>query len=417
MIRMMIRPSLALLAAASLAACASSERPEVRPQTTLPTQGPATFSLTPARFSDVPGWANADLTPALGAFRRQCANWRVRGPEAAVGSGARYGGRVADWLPACGASDSVAPGGERAFFEANFIPSAIVSTNGQVRLTAYYEPVIQVSRTPAPGMSEALRPRPNDMITVDLGAFAEAYDSEALRGAPRTLTGRLYGDRVRPYPSREEITSNPGPAIGYAHPVDVYNLQVQGSGRIQFPDGQQRRAAFAAQNGYRWRSAIGAARESGQLPSGGGTWRGFRAWIDSLTPDRARAVLNADQSYVFFQDEAIADPTVGPRGAANVFLTPQGSMAVDPAFHPYGALLFVDATYDDAPFRRLLVAQDTGGAIRRGPLRGDVFMGSGPEAGAAAERMNAEGVRFWTLTPRNATTPVAARDQENVSAR
>lgn len=111
--------------------------------------------------------------------------------------------------------------------------------------------------------------------------------------------------------------------------------------------------------------------------------------------------MNADPSYVFFQEEPIEDPSAGPRGAAGVPLTPMGSIAVDPAFHPYGALVFVDGQYDGQPFRRLLVAQDTGGAIRRGPMRGDVFFGSGAEAGQAAERMNAP-ARWWTLLPRGA---------------
>ncbi|HRE45627.1 MAG TPA: 3D domain-containing protein, partial [Terricaulis sp.] len=123
-------------------------------------------------------------------------------------------------------------------------------------------------------------------------------------------------------------------------------------------------------------------------------------------PDATRAALNADPSYVFFQEEVITDPSAGPRGAAGVPLTAMGSIAVDPAFHPYGAVVFVDGAYDNAPFRRLLVAQDTGGAIRRGPLRGDVFFGSGAEAGIGAERMNGP-ARWWTLTPRAAPAPVS----------
>ncbi|MEJ0059590.1 MAG: 3D domain-containing protein [Terricaulis sp.] len=102
-------------------------------------------------------------------------------------------------------------------------------------------------------------------------------------------------------------------------------------------------------------------------------------------PDAARGALNADPSYVFFQEENITDPSAGPRGASGAPLTPLGSIAVDPDYHPYGAIVFVDGTYDGAPFQRLLVAQDTGGAIRRGPFRGDVFFGSGPQAGAGAE--------------------------------
>src|SRR5262249_15595082 len=125
----------------------------------------------------------------------------------------------------------------------------------------------------------------------------------------------------------------------------------------------------------------------------------FRSWSDQRGVDATRTALNADPSYVFFSEESIPDPSVGPRGAAGIPLQPQGSLAVDPAYHPYGALIFVDGQYNGAPFQRLMVALDTGGAIRRGPLRGDVFWGSGPEAGAAAERMNAP-ARWWTLMPR-----------------
>ena len=105
---------------------------------------------------------------------------------------------------------------------------------GDAKLTSYFEPVIQASREWAPPFTEPLLKRPPDMITVDLGAFAEAYDNETLRGAPRTLNGKLNGDRIVPYPKREAITPYLGQIIGYAHPADVYNLQVQGSGRLHF---------------------------------------------------------------------------------------------------------------------------------------------------------------------------------------
>lgn len=300
-----------------------------------------------------------------------------------------------------GGPERAARRAERAFFESYFTPHAVRGT-GEARLTAYYEPIIQARRTPEGVFSEPLLRRPNDMITVDLAAFAEAYDSEALRGAPRRLTGQINGNEVRPYPRRGEITPYQGQVFAYAHPVDVYNLQIQGSGRLAFPDGTQARAAYAAQNGYRWRSALGALRDSGELETA--SWAQFKAWSDARGIEATRQALNADPSYVFFQEEPIEDPSAGPRGASGVSLTPMGSIAVDPAFHPYGAVVFVDGTYAGAPFQRLLVAQDTGGAIRRGPLRGDVFFGSGPEAGRAAEQMNAP-ARWWTLTPRGA--PIA----------
>jgi membrane-bound lytic murein transglycosylase A len=340
-----------------------------------------------------------DLAPALLAFRRACEGRRLRDPTAGLPGGGRYGGVVADWAPACAAAQAVAPGGERAFFEANFIANE-VRGGGEARLTAYYEPVIEARRFPDAVFSAPLVRKPGDMVTVDVAAFAEAYDNEALRGAPRQLMGQLHGAEVRPYPKREALNPSSEQAFAWAHPIDVYNLQIQGSGRIAFPDGTQARAAYAAQNGYRWRSALGALRDSGEL-AGGATWANFRAWSDQRGPEATRQALNADPSYVFFEEQVIEDPSAGPRGAAGVPLTPMGSIAVDPAYHPYGAVVFVDGEYDGQPFRHLLVAQDTGGAIRRGPLRGDVFFGAGPEAGRGAERMNAP-ARWWTLTPRGA---------------
>jgi membrane-bound lytic murein transglycosylase A len=395
-----MRQTLTLIAAASvLTACASTGGERTSTGPTPPTETAVEFALAPASFSDIPDWTTVDLAPALLAFRRACDGRRQRDPTAALPGGGRYGGTVADWAPACTAAQSVAPGGERGFFEANFIPN-VVRGGGEARLTAYYEPVIEARRYPDPIYSAPLVRKPGDMVTVDVAAFAEAYDNDALRGAPRALTGQLSGTQVRPYPKRDELNPSQDQVFAWAHPVDVYNLQIQGSGRISFPDGTQARAAFAAQNGYRWRSALGALRDSGQL-QGGATWSNFRAWSDQNGVAATRQALNADPSYVFFQEERIDDPSAGPRGAANVPLTPMGSIAVDPAYHPYGAVVFVDGQYDGQPFRHLLVAQDTGGAIRRGPLRGDVFFGSGPEAGRGAERMNAP-ARWWTLIPRGA---------------
>jgi membrane-bound lytic murein transglycosylase A len=418
------RAALSIALALAVSACASSPTPApisrpgvvtrpgvVRPPQPQPAIPPLVanpdFMLTPSRFADIPGWTLVDAAPALAAFRRQCAAWRLRAPDALV-TGGRYGGKVGLWLPACDAAELVQPGQERAFFETNFDPAFVDNMGqGEARITAYFEPVIQASREWAPPFTEPLLRRPPDMVTVDLGAFAEAYDNDTLRGAPRTLNGKLDGNRIEPYPKREAITAYQGQIIGYAHPGDVYNLQVQGSGRLRFPDGTEARAQFSAQNGYKWNSALGALRNSGRLSSA--TWDGFRQWLD-LNPAEQKTALNADPSYVFFQEETIPDPAAGPKGAAGISLTPMGSIAVDPAFHPYGAVMFIDGTYEGASFQRLLVAQDTGGAIRRGPLRGDVFIGTGAEAGVFAEKMNAAGPRWWTLIPKQTETPVAGLD-------
>jgi membrane-bound lytic murein transglycosylase A len=390
----MRRAALLLFAGLSVTACATAPRPSVGPS--RPSQPEVSFALQAASFSDIPDWTSVDRAPALTAFRRACDGRAQRDPSASLPGGGRYGGTVGDWASACAAAPSVAPGGERAFFEANFIPYEVRGT-GEARLTAYFEPIIQARHAPDDTYSAPLLHKPSDMVTVDVAAFAEAYDDNTLRGAPRRLTGQIVGTTVVPYPRRDSITPYQGQAFAYANPIDVYNLQIQGSGRLAFEDGTQERAAFAAQNGYRWHSALGALRDSGQLPTA--SWDAFRAWSATNGPQATQQALNADPSYVFFDDQQIDDPSAGPRGAAGVNLTPMGSIAVDPSYHPYGALIFVDGTYNGAAFRHLLVAQDTGGAIRRGPLRGDVFFGSGPEAGQAAENMNAP-ARWWTLLPR-----------------
>lgn len=411
---MTYRAILALSLAGLISACASTTPAPVvaggrtpvrpRPPVTTPTTPPpvqAPFAMAPARFEEIPGWGQSDMAPALLAFKRQCSSWKLRTPDAPL-TGGIYGGTVSTWFNACDAANTILPGQERWFFE-NYFEARSVTGPGEAKITSYFEPVIQASREWSPPFTEPLLKRPPDMVTVDLGAFAEAYDNNTLRGAPRTLNGKLNGDHIIPYPKRDAITPFIGQIIGYAHPADVYSLQVQGSGRLHFQDGSEARAQFSAQNGYKWNSALGALRSSGRLASA--TWSGFRSWLD-LNPGEQKSALNADPSYVFFQEEPIADLTAGPRGAANVPLTPMGSIAVDPAYHPYGALVFVDATYGGYAFQHLFVAQDTGGAIRRGPNRGDVFAGTGDQAGAFAEKMNSP-ARWWTLLPKQFGAPLA----------
>ncbi len=393
---------LSLAAVASfivLTACAAN--PPQRPPVTRPSApaaqppaAPATpFQLTTVSFADIPDWASTDTWPAMRAFQRHCEVILRRAPTTPLPG--EYGGVAGDWQPACRQAMTIQPGQSNWFFETYFYP-ARVSGPGESRLTAYFEPVVSASRAYGAPYTEPFLSKPVDMVTVDLGAFADARQDDVLHGAPRRLTGRIVGDRVEPYPQRGDIVPYEGQIIAFAHPADVYNLQVQGSGRLQFPDGSQVRAAFAAQNGYSWRSALGVLYNLGEITSG--SWNAFREWFDA-NPGRQKEALNSDPSYVFFNEEIIADPNEGPKGAAGIPLTALGSIAVDPAFHPYGAIVFVDGQYNGAPFRRLLVAQDTGGAIRRGPLRGDIFFGSGDQAGAQAEQMNAP-ASWWTLLPR-----------------
>lgn len=374
--------------------------PARRPPAEAPAAPQPSFQLAVLAFSDLPGWDRADLAPALAAFQRQCEAWsRLPAEQPVARAGAPYGGLVGEWRPACLAAAQLAPANARWLFESYFTPHRVAGP-GQAKLTSYYEPAIEARRQPEPGFTEPLLPRPADMVSVDLRAFAERLDSEALRGAPRSLTGQIVGGRIAPYPERAQIVRTPpAPPIAYAHPADVYNLQVQGSGRLIFPDGAQVRAAYAAQNGFSWRSAIQGVRDR-LPPHPNGVWASLRAYLDA-NPAEARSVLDHDPSYVFFAEETVADPAAGPRGAAGVALTPGGSLAVDPAWHPYGVPIFV-AIPEHSWFPRLLVAQDTGGAIRRGPLRGDFFAGSGAEAGRLAVSLNVDNPGFFVLLPRPA---------------
>lgn len=402
----------AALGAASLILSACASNPPQRPPATTTTSAPAAqpaapppsaLRLTTVTFADIPEWTTADLWPAMQAFQRHCRVILQRPADRPTGG--EYGGVAGDWQPACQQAMTIQHGQSRWFFENYFYPARVAGP-GDAKLTAYFEPVVSASRTFQPPFTEPFLSKPVDMVTIDLGAFADARADDALRGAPRSLTGQITGDRVQPYPPRSQITPYEGQIIAFGHPADVYNLQIQGSGRLEFADGSQVRAAFSAQNGYSWRSALGALYNMGEITSG--SWRAFREWMD-MNPGREKEGLNHDPSYVFFNEEVITDPNEGPKGAAGIPLTALGSIAVDPAFHPYGAIVFVDGTYNSTPFRRLLVAQDTGGAIRRGPLRGDVFFGSGDTAGAQAEQMNAP-ANWWTLLPRpvNYDQPIAS---------
>lgn len=392
----------ALTATLLLSACATTPPPQPAAKPTpAPAPKPAAMRLEPTGFGQVPGWPGAELAPAMEAFRRQCRLWTPLPDDTPVNrNGAPYGGKVGDWRPACGAAASASD--PRAFFEANFTPYAVVAEGGEARLTAYFFPVIPASRTQAPGFTEPLLAKPADMVTVDLAAFADRLDNGALKGAPNSLTGQLAGTHVVPYPERARIMQAPGQAIAWAHPADVYKLQVQGSGRLGFADGSPDMcASFAAQNGAKWRSALAQLKASGVLPANPrGLWAAMHDYFDAH-PEAVRAALDKDPSYVFFQ---AASPSACPKGAGGAVLVGGGSLAVDPRYHPYGALIFVSAA-GAAGMPRLVVAQDTGGAIRKGPLRGDFFTGEGAAAGDVAEHINVEGPQWWTLLPKAMAPP------------
>jgi membrane-bound lytic murein transglycosylase A len=311
---------------------------------------------------------------------------------------------VGDWADVCALARD--PGFEdRSFWESQFRVWRVTTEMTDIgRLTGYYEPVMAASRVKTPVFSEPIQSQPSDLFEIDLGRF----DASLLN---RAIVARMDRGKVVPYWSRAEITELTAPVLAWGEPAEVLSLQVQGSGRLQFDDGSQVRAAFAAHNGHRFGSNAQELIRRGALPVNGASMDAIRTWFKTASPKDARDVLNANPRTVFFRLEPIKDPGVGPKGAQQAALEANGSLAVDTSYHAYGVPIFLAADAPrvalsgDVSLQRLVVAQDTGGAIR-GPIRGDLYWGTGPEAGLRAGRINHD-VRFWVLLPKGLAPDVA----------
>ena len=368
---------------------------------------PPRLDLVAARFADLRGWAEDDLRPALEAFRRSCSAWSRLPDDRPLGTGV-YGGTVGDWRGACAAAAEVGAGAEAAgaFFAASFRPF-LATDRGRARglFTGYYEPTLQGSGRRHGAFQTPLYTRPPELVSVDLGSFRED-----LRG--RRIAGRVVDDRLMPFGDRSAIEAGSLAGRGLEllwvdDPVDAFFLHVQGSGVVVLDDGREVRVGYAAQNGHPY-VAIGKVlveREAMALEDV--SMQSLRGWL-AEHPEDAAEVMAANPSYVFFRRLE----GEGPLGAQGVVVTPGRSLAVDMTFHPLGVPVWLDAAapapdpaLPDRPLRRLLVAQDTGGAIR-GPVRGDVFWGPGDAAAAVAGRMKHPG-RMWVLLPAPAAGPAA----------
>jgi len=372
-----------------------------------PVVPPDRVALTPVEFADLPGWDKDDPRRAVAALARSCLVLAKKSAAMAIGPRG-LAGRAADWRAPCreiaGQARSVDDAdGARRFFERHFRAYAVRGTEGPDGLfTGYIEFSLKGSRRRTARYDVPLYARPRDLVTADLGAFSGAF-----RG--RSIAGRVDRGRLVPYADRAAI--NDGALTGRGlelawvdDPVDAFFLAIQGSGRVQLSDGSIMRVGYAGKNGHAY-TAIGRVLvEMGALEREAVTMGSIRAWL-AMNPALAGAVLAKNRSFVFFRE--IRGP--GPIGAEGVALTAGISLAVDRKFLPLGVPLFVAA--DDpagrlAPVRRLMVAQDTGGAIR-GPVRGDIFFGYGARAAATAGQARLSG-RYWILLPLGVTTPQLA---------
>jgi membrane-bound lytic murein transglycosylase A len=304
------------------------------------------------------------------------------------------------WRGPCARAADVPPGDDaaaRRFFESEFTPYLAGNNNDvQGLFTGYYEPELRGAlRRGGPYQTPILK-RPSDLVMVDLGRFRPAWRGERIAGRV------VHGDLV-PFPTRAEIERGTLDTARLAivwvdDPVDAFFLQVQGSGRVKLPGGSTVRLGYDGENGQPYVAIGKVLIDRGQLAPDAVSLQSIRAWIKAHPHDGA-ALMDENPSYVFFR----VLPGGGPLGSEGVILTPGRSLAVDDRFIPLGAPLYLDAADKTGPVRRLVVAQDTGGAIS-GPVRGDVFWGFGHEAEALAGVMRATG-RYYVLLPTSITPP------------
>ena len=383
----------ALTLSLALVSCTGGEAP--------PGKEAPPLRLERTSFAALQSWDDDDQRAALAAFRLSCA--RIVGLPDDRPMGRTIGGTAADWKPACNAaSDAVADGDARGFFERSFVPHEVRAGDDPIGLfTGYYEPEIEAVLSPDARHTVPLRARPDDLITADLGQFRDAWKGER-------IIGRVDDGRLVPYFERAAINAGAleGKAAALAwvaDPVDAFFLEIQGSGRLSLPDGSKRRLGYEVANGRAFVPIGRVLLEEGELEKGKVSMQAIRAWL-AANPARAQKVMERNPSYVFFAWRDKGDAALGPIGAEGVSLTAGRSLAVDRKLLPFGAPLWLETevpregSAGTQPLRRLMIAQDTGGAIT-GPVRGDIFFGTGDAAGDVAGRMSAKG-RYYVLLPK-----------------
>lgn len=344
-------------------------------------------------WNRVEGWRDDDLAAAWPAFMKTCDALNAR----------------VEWAPVCGVARVVVatPVTVRNFFENHFSAYRVLSEAAGKPIeppglvTGYYEPLLNGARQRTARFSAPLYSPPEDLITVDLSAIYPELKGKRLRG-------RLQGKKLVPYASRADLDSDAAlrgkEIVWVENALDAFFLQVQGSGRVRLPTGETIRLQYADQNGYPYQSIGRYLVDRGELTLDQANIAGIRAWLDAH-PQRFKEVLNANPSVVFFREEKIPDSSIGPKGALGVPLSAGRSIAVDPASIPLGAPVFLATTKpaSEVPLQRLVVAQDTGGAIR-GTVRADFYWGTGMEAGEQAGKMR-QSAKMWLLWPKGVALP------------
>ncbi len=377
-----------------LAACTTptTVKPPVKPVVLAPVQpvSPVTTPpnwaemYAPVSFSSLPGWQQDQLTELWPAFMSSCTAMRKK----------------PDWKEPCSIAkdlDGKDNDAIRNFFEAFFTPHQVLNPDGNSEgmITGYYEPLLRGSRQQGGAFQTPLYRVPPDMLTIDLGSVYPELKTMRLRG-------RLVGNKVVPYASRAEMLPvMAGKELVWVEdPIDAFFLQIQGSGRVYLDETNETiRLAYADQNGYPYKSIGRYLVDKGELTLEQASAQGIKQWLRN-NPTRQDELLNTNPSVVFFKEEKIVNPAIGPKGALGVPLTEQRSIAIDAQKIPLGVPVFLSTTQPNSStlLQRLMMAQDTGGAIR-GAVRADFFWGFGHAAGELAGQMKQKG-GMWILLPK-----------------
>lgn len=332
---------------------------------------PQRLTLEESDFSNLKGWHNSHQDKALVAFKRSCEKLKSLPDGYNMGY---IGGTAGDWKGVCARAGNVTGVSAKRFFEENFVPFK-AGNNGKSKglFTGYYEPELSGSKHKKGKYTEPVYKTPPDLTKPYLGRRRIGNGEIAGRGLEM-----LYVDNA----------------------VDLFFLHIQGSGRVRLDDGRVIRVGYAEQNGCPYQPIGKELVNMGEMDMEEVTAPKIKEWLYE-NPDKARDVMNKNTSYVFFRELKEIKPDEGPIGAQGVPLTAGHSLAVDKRFIPYGTPVWLQTHLpvdEQKPFNNLMIAQDTGGAIK-GPVRGDIFFGFGKKAENLAGHMKQEG-EYYILLPK-----------------
>ena len=365
-----------------------------------------TLILTKVKYSDLPGWTDDKLAEAVPSFLRSCAVIAKLKDTDPMGHDG-HGGKVGQWRKACAAAARVKPGDNaaaRAMFEAEFVPWQAAGKAGtEGKLTGYNVQQIRASRKKGGKYQYPIYDRPKDLVMIDLSKHIPDAHGRRIWGRFDPATGTVV-----PYMTRPEIRK--GALAGqnlelmYADdPVDVLFAHIEGSAKAIMDDGSTVWLEFAGKNGRAYRGVGGVLKSMGELQApGSGTMQGIRKWFAD-NPGRFDEVVDQSHSFVFFK----VSKEAGAIGSQMVVLTPERSMAIDRAYIAQSTPIWVDTRAPNvgspgtSPWRKLLIAQDTGGGIL-GPVRGDIYWGDDAAAADRGGRMGGAG-KYWLLLPKGVT--------------